>query len=187
MPARCDCGREMVVRGGCAFTHLLFPGGGLVERSKAHFNEPTGYCHDCNAAHGQYHHNGCDAERCPLCGGQAISCGCRGGMELVAQTKATPDPMPGQQEQAVSVHGGPIVTWRDDGKEYYHAYGALSVSEKGIETWGDRGLDDQTQFWPHARYATAAEKAEYDQWWEKTYGANRERPRRRSFWQWLTG
>ncbi len=33
-------------------------------------------CHDCLAVKGQYHVPGCDVEECPVCGGQAITCGC---------------------------------------------------------------------------------------------------------------
>ena len=36
-------------------------------------------CHDCAARPGQYHVPGCDAERCPRCMRQAISCGCADG------------------------------------------------------------------------------------------------------------
>lgn len=34
------------------------------------------HCSDCCAMYGGYHHFGCDVERCPICGGQQISCDC---------------------------------------------------------------------------------------------------------------
>ena len=33
-------------------------------------------CGDCSAKAGGYHHSGCDCERCPVCGGQLLSCDC---------------------------------------------------------------------------------------------------------------
>jgi hypothetical protein len=33
-------------------------------------------CHDCGCKHGELHTRGCDAERCPFCHGQLISCSC---------------------------------------------------------------------------------------------------------------
>lgn len=38
-------------------------------------------CHDCGALVGHYHHWGCDAERCPVCHGQLISCDCEISVE----------------------------------------------------------------------------------------------------------
>lgn len=54
---------------------------------------------------------------------------------------------------------GPIVTWRGDGKEYYHSMGALSVKNGQAETFGKGGLDDCHEVWPHWRMATPEEIA----------------------------
>ncbi len=36
-----------------------------------------GRCHDCNVADGGFHHRQCDAEACPNCGGQLLTCSCQ--------------------------------------------------------------------------------------------------------------
>ena len=38
--------------------------------------EPNATCHDCGCGVGELHHLNCDAQRCPACGLQFISCGC---------------------------------------------------------------------------------------------------------------
>lgn len=68
--ARCDnCQQEMTTHVGCTLA--------------AHDGQPPRLpwdgeddCHDCFAPPGTLHHPGCDMERCPMCGGQAIACEC---------------------------------------------------------------------------------------------------------------
>lgn len=36
-------------------------------------------CGDCGVQRGQYHVVGCSFDRCPICSGQVISCGCADG------------------------------------------------------------------------------------------------------------
>ena len=87
------CGREMLTADGCSCTHLEIEGRmrgrirvgapgdlfydmyvdvALKDREKMR-------CPDCNALAWHYHHPGCDAEACPVCGLQLLSCGCEKG------------------------------------------------------------------------------------------------------------
>lgn len=57
---------------------------GGVKKPRLRYGDEVGYpqgfaevpCHDCLVMKGEYHVPGCDMERCPCCGLQAIGCGC---------------------------------------------------------------------------------------------------------------
>jgi hypothetical protein len=76
----------MKVATGCTMKTIVIKGIDY-KRSREHFNEPGGRCHDCGAKHGKLHHFGCDEERCPQCGGQLISCGCLDGEKSITFKK----------------------------------------------------------------------------------------------------
>lgn len=74
--AVCECcGREM--NRGCR-RHWYVIDGRKYEALK--YGDPMEnlpddapeHCHDCGARKGEYHHPGCDMERCPKCGAQMI-------------------------------------------------------------------------------------------------------------------
>jgi len=83
--ATCEqCKREMKPGSTCNKTMFAEPNTGKVKPAARVGEHPhdmnthgdNASCHDCNAKRGGFHHSGCDNERCPHCGGQAIGCMC---------------------------------------------------------------------------------------------------------------
>lgn len=70
-----DCKSDMHEVDGCIESKVLI-GMKWYKRTTEHWCKEGERCHDCAAKYGEYHHFGCDIERCPKCGGQIISCDC---------------------------------------------------------------------------------------------------------------
>lgn len=79
--AKCEyCNKDMLKAHGCVRIPIKHNG---KEYEPIKVGDPGDWCYDsnercgdCNAKYGHYHHPGCDCERCPVCGGQLISCDC---------------------------------------------------------------------------------------------------------------
>ncbi|HSL58462.1 MAG TPA: hypothetical protein VK866_11520 [Acidimicrobiales bacterium] len=72
--AVCDwCDQEMTRNVSCTVT--AFHRSGIAHPLPP--NRSQRPCGDCGTPPRGFHHPGCDMAQCPLCRGQAISCGCR--------------------------------------------------------------------------------------------------------------
>jgi hypothetical protein len=86
------CHKKMYCGNGCKMP-IVYVNGKRYSRIKAGDKRDFipnmikgDFCHDCNAGVGQYHHFNCDAERCPLCHHQLISCDCAVKFEKMERT-----------------------------------------------------------------------------------------------------
>lgn len=86
--AKCDiCETDMLKVASCLDRNYFIDGKEVPALRYIDLYGEGARCHDCNCAEGEFHHLGCDMERCPSCRGQFISCDCNVSDEIAVFPK----------------------------------------------------------------------------------------------------
>ena len=70
------CNGEMIEADDCSANRKVKYADGTTLDAMPYKPDDNYRCGDCNIEPGNYHHIGCDMERCPRCKGQMLSCSC---------------------------------------------------------------------------------------------------------------
>lgn len=71
------CKQDMLNSDGCKVGYIRYKNDEEKYLNiRYQFDGGDSRCHDCNTKEGYAHHENCDMEICPKCGGQFISCNC---------------------------------------------------------------------------------------------------------------
>ena len=166
------CGKEMHDN-GCR-RHWYRVNDKLYKAVKQGNDGNEGVCHDCGAKPGEYHHPGCDMERCPVCHAQLITCNCKGnkralrdcpetellGMCMDAIDDAYRNDGDVSPETARAIVLDTMQNNRPELESYYEFYGLADLEEKIKDyilklrrsedrlTWCKNFLDEQPKLDP---------------------------------------
>jgi hypothetical protein len=77
------------------------------------YSDENGLCHDCGVLPGQWHHDGCDVEKCPFTEFQRLICDC-GGCGKLGLTEKIPFGFEETTVREMAIKGDKITNLKEE-------------------------------------------------------------------------